>query len=75
MVRPFFDTNNLHSILFYVAFAIWVVPELISSFSQHINGDGTVKDRGSYLVVAATLYSGCFVAFLLSFRLSSANIH
>ncbi len=75
MVSPFFDTNSLYLIIFYAAFAIWVIPEFFSSFSQRASDDGTVKDHGSYLVVATTLYSGCFVAFLLAFRLPSADIY
>lgn len=74
MVRPYFDSNSLHLIIFYVAFAIWAVPEFIGSFTQRIRAGGTAKDRGSYLVVAATLYLGTFLAFLLAFRLPAADI-
>ncbi len=75
MVRPFFDTNNLHLIILYAAFAIWVIPEFISSFSRRARDGNVEKDRGSYLAVFVTLYAGMFLAFLLAFRLPAADIH
>lgn len=74
MVRPFFDTSNLRVIIFYGAFAIWIIPEFIGSFSQRLKGGATGKDRGSYLVVIGTLYAGMFLAFFLAFRLPAADI-
>ncbi len=74
MVRPFFDTNSLHLIIFYAAFAIWVIPEFISSFSQRSRNGSVEKDSGSYLAVFITLYAGVFLAFLLAFRLPAADI-
>ncbi len=74
MARPFFDTNSLQLIIFYAAFAIWVIPELINGFSQRARDGRVEKDRGSFLMVYAALYGGMFLAFLLAFRLPAADI-
>ncbi len=75
MPRPFFASTPLYLITFYLAFAIWAIPELLGSFFQRSGRYNLRKDRGSNLILFATLCLGLFVAFFLAFRLPAADFH
>jgi hypothetical protein len=51
--------------VFGIALAIWYVRELIGAMFQRIGCGADVHDRGSYILLLASLFSGLDISFYL----------
>jgi protein-S-isoprenylcysteine O-methyltransferase Ste14 len=54
-MRPTLINYGIYAVIFWVAFAIWAVPEILGSLFQRPRNTSMWKDRGSYVVIAATI--------------------
>src|SRR5712691_1677412 len=54
-MHPTLITYGIYRTIFWVAFAIWAVPEIIGSLFQRPRNTSMWKDRWSYVVIAVTL--------------------
>jgi len=64
---PVFATNRLDAIILYAAFFIWLLPEIISSFTDHGGKNLTVNDRASGMVLLICIWLGIFAAINVAF--------
>ncbi len=60
---PVFITNRLDSIILYAAFFIWLLPEVISSFTDHIGKNLKVNDRASGLAIGLSIWLAIFAGY------------
>jgi protein-S-isoprenylcysteine O-methyltransferase Ste14 len=71
---PVFATNRLDAIILYAAFFIWLLPEVISSFTDHVGKKLTVNDRASGMVLLICIWLGIFVSINIAFAARSFAI-
>ncbi|HEY9153164.1 MAG TPA: isoprenylcysteine carboxylmethyltransferase family protein [Anaerolineales bacterium] len=71
---PVFATNRLEVIILYAAFAIWLLPEIISSFTDRFGKVLTVNDRASGIVLLVCIWLGVFVSINIAFAARSFAI-
>lgn len=69
-----FNNSILRLDIFYVAFAIWCIPELIGFFTQRPGPDAQVHNRGSRIILMGLMWVGIFSAFWSASRMRSAEI-
>lgn len=55
--------SHFHLIVFYIALAVWGLPELIGTFVQRSEKGARRHDRGSYLVLTISLVIAMLAAF------------
>src|SRR5271157_2303472 len=64
---PVFVTNRLDSIILYAAYIIWLLPEVISSFTDHVGKNLKVNDRASgpaiFLSIWLAISAGYWFAY------------
>ena len=73
-MRPLPYGNNLDTLVFWIAFAIWAVPEWIGGLFQRASGRAQVQDRGSYAVLMLGLWIGVALNFWLPLVFPGATI-
>ena len=66
--------KNLYALVFWIAFAIWAVPEWIGASFQRASGSAQVQDRGSYAVLLLGLWIGVTLNFWLPLVFPGATI-
>jgi protein-S-isoprenylcysteine O-methyltransferase Ste14 len=71
---PLAYANNIYRLGFWIAFAIWLIPELIGTPYQRIRGNAQIKDRGSRFVLMAFVWGGVVLALSLPAIFPSATI-
>ena len=71
---PIPDTNDFYQIVFYAAFIIWCVPELIGFFTQRPAADAQKRDRGSRFIGVGSIWVGIVGALWCSEHLLGASI-
>jgi protein-S-isoprenylcysteine O-methyltransferase Ste14 len=72
---PLMVSNPAAAWTFWIAYAIWTVPEFLGGFRQRSSVTGaTAQDRGSYFAVVFSMYAGLFIAFLAAIRVPTATI-
>ncbi|HUI89140.1 MAG TPA: isoprenylcysteine carboxylmethyltransferase family protein [Anaerolineales bacterium] len=71
---PVFATNRLAADILYAAFFIWLLPEVISSFTAAKGKDLQVRDRASGVVLLLCLWLGIFVSINIAFAVPSLAI-
>ncbi len=59
---PLFATSRLDAFIFYAAFFIWLLPEVISSFTDTKDKDIKVHDRSSGMVLLVCIWLGIFAS-------------
>ena len=64
---PVFATNRLDAFILYAAFFIWLLPEVISSFTDTKGKDIKVHDRSSGVVLLICIWLGIFASMNLAF--------
>ncbi len=64
---PVFATNRLDALILYVAFFIWLLPEVISSFTDTKGKDIKVHDRSSGVVLLVCIWLGIYVSINIAF--------
>src|SRR5271157_6505627 len=64
---PVFATNRLAAFILYAAFFIWLLPEVISSFTDTKGKDIKVHDRSSGVVLLICIWFGIFVSINIAF--------
>ena len=69
-----FAGSTLRLDIFYVAFAIWCIPELIGFFTQRPGPDAQVHNRASRVILMGLMWVGIFGAFWSAGHLRSAEI-
>jgi protein-S-isoprenylcysteine O-methyltransferase Ste14 len=73
-VAPLPDSHLGAQIPFYGAIGIWVVLELRVRLRSRLNRLGARLERGSLLVVVASIYAGLFAGFELAGKVRAASI-
>jgi protein-S-isoprenylcysteine O-methyltransferase Ste14 len=74
-LRPLpFSGGPIFALIFWGAFAVWVLPEIIASKTKRSLGSSNVRDRGSLYLIAALWWSGIVADFLLSLLAPQAAI-
>ena len=71
---PVFATNRLDAFIFYAAFFIWLLPEVISSFTDTKGKDIKVYDRSSGVVLLICIWLGIFASINVAFA-APASFH
>ena len=74
MMLPLLFGNTAYTLIFWIAFAIWVVPEWLGAFFQRAAGNAQIHDRGSYVVLMLGMWSGIALDFSLPLLLPAATI-
>jgi protein-S-isoprenylcysteine O-methyltransferase Ste14 len=64
---PLFATNRLDAYILGAAFIIWILPEVVPSFTKRIASDVKVNDRTSAPFLLACIWLGIFVSINLAF--------
>jgi protein-S-isoprenylcysteine O-methyltransferase Ste14 len=64
---PVFATNHLDAFILYAAFFIWLLPEVISSFTDTKGKDIKVHDRSSGVVLLICIWLGIYVSINMAF--------
>ena len=73
MITPLPFTRG-YAIIFWVAFYLWLIPELIGGVKQRSHASATRRDRGSQAVLTGSLWVGIFLAISFAWALPSATI-
>ena len=71
---PVFATNRLDALILYAAFFIWLLPEVISSFTDTKGKDIKVHDRSSGVVLLVCIWLGIYVSINITFVARSFSI-
>ena len=66
--------NNIYRLVFWIAFAIWLIPEWVGAMYQRTRGDAQRRDRGSQFVLLAGLWVGIALDLALATNLPTATI-
>jgi protein-S-isoprenylcysteine O-methyltransferase Ste14 len=59
---PLFVTNHVDQIILYTAFFIWLLPEIIFSFTKRTAPNSKVNDHASGIVLRICIYLGIFAS-------------
>ncbi len=73
-MMPLPSANSIERLIFWIAFAIWVVPEWIGAMYQRPGANAQIHDRGSQIVLLGSLWLGIALAFSLPTFLPAATI-
>ncbi len=60
------------AIVFWAAYALWIVPEFVRGFTHRSGSGSTHDDRGSYAALVASIYVAMALAFTLAFSAPAA---
>ena len=71
---PVIATNRLDAFILYAAFFIWLLPEVISSFTDTKDKDIQVHDRSSGVVLLICIWLGIFASINIAFVIRSVAI-
>ena len=71
---PVFATNRLDALILYAAFFIWLLPEVISSFTDTKGKDIKVHDRSSGVVLLVCIWLGIYLSINITFVARSFSI-
>jgi protein-S-isoprenylcysteine O-methyltransferase Ste14 len=71
---PVFATDRLEVIILSAAFAIWLLPEIISSFTDTKDKDIKVHDRSSGVVLLICIWLGIYASINIAFAARSFAI-
>jgi hypothetical protein len=52
---PIFISSSTYQDIFWAAYLLWMVPEVVGLFSQHSRGNVESRDRGSFFILLGTL--------------------
>jgi len=75
-LRPVpFSGELVYAAIFWTAFALWIVPEIIASIFKRSTATSQVSDRGSLTLIALLWWVGISSGFLASFLLPQMAIH
>ncbi len=73
MITPFPFTRG-DAIVFWIAFYLWLILELIGGVKQRSHASATRRDRGSQAVLISSLWVGIFLAISFAWALPVATI-
>jgi protein-S-isoprenylcysteine O-methyltransferase Ste14 len=71
---PVIATNRLDAFILYAAFFIWLLPEIISSFTDTKDKDIQVHDRSSGVVLLICIWIGIFASINIAFAFQAFAI-
>ena len=75
-LRPVpFSGGLIQAAVFWTAFALWVLPEIIASIFKRSAASSQASDRGSLALIALLWWLGILSGFLISFLLPRMAIH
>jgi protein-S-isoprenylcysteine O-methyltransferase Ste14 len=74
-LRPLpFSGDPIFALIFWGAFACWVLPEFVASRTKRSGDSTNARDRGSLNLIIAMWWNGIAIDFLLSLLLPQAAI-
>ena len=62
MVSPIL-TNHIESLILNLAYAVWLIPEIVYSFTPPVTANARTNDRHSGTVLVACIWLGIFLAY------------
>jgi len=71
---PFIFTNRTAVLILDAAYAIWLVPEFIHTYTHRVNTRAVADDRRSGLGIAFSIWAGIFLAYMLVHAEPQADI-
>jgi len=71
---PVFTTNRVDSLILYAAYIIWLLPEVISSFTWHVGKNLKTDDRASRVVIFVSIWLAIYAAYWFALALPSFAI-
>jgi len=75
-LRPVpFSGGLIQAAVFWIAFALWLLPEIIASIFKRSAASAQARDRGSLALIALLWWVGILSGFLISFLLPKTAIH
>ena len=69
-----FSTRPLYAAIFWCAFALWILLEIIASRVKRSPDSSRARDRGSLLLIIVLWWTGIAADFSLSFLLPQASL-
>ena len=73
-MRSLVTRSDFYAAVFYVAIAIWILPEWIGTFFQRSEAGANRRDRGSHFVLVVSLTVGLVAAFVFVNAVPQATI-
>ena len=73
-MRPLPFVNTTYAVIFWTAYILWIVPEIVISKRKAPKVSSKSDDRGSLMAVMLLLCIGIAADFTLSFQLPQAAI-
>ncbi len=73
-MQPLIFTSQTADWILYAAYAIWLVPEFIHTYTHRVDPASHANDRRSGLVIAFSIWFGIFLAYALAHAEPSADI-
>ena len=69
---PVFVANHVYALILYAAYLVWLLPEVISSFTDTAGKTLKVNDRASGAVLFASIWLAVFTGYLFAFLVRAA---
>src|SRR5215470_394694 len=63
-----------YSFVFWGACAIWILPEIVASFTRRSGASSQIRDRGSLLLIAVLWWIGIGASFALSLLVPQTSL-
>ncbi|MGA7194494.1 MAG: isoprenylcysteine carboxylmethyltransferase family protein [Anaerolineales bacterium] len=73
-MHPVFTTSRLDAIILYAAYIIWILPEVISSFTDRIGKNLKVNDRASGPAIGLSIWLSVFAGYWFAYTVRSLAI-
>jgi protein-S-isoprenylcysteine O-methyltransferase len=70
-----FSGGLIPAAIFWIAFALWILPEIMASIFKRSTATSQASDRGSLTLIALLWWVGISSGFLVSFLLPQMAIH
>jgi protein-S-isoprenylcysteine O-methyltransferase Ste14 len=70
-----FDGERIYALTFWIACALWILPEIIAAKAMRSRASSNARDRGSLQLISLLWIIGIILDIFLSLRLPQATIH
>ena len=71
---PFLFTNHTAALILNVAYAVWLIPEFIHTYTHRVDTQSATDDRRSGLGIAFSIWLGIFLAYRLAYAVPQADM-
>ena len=71
---PVFTTNRVDSLILSAAYIIWLLPEVVSSFTWHVGKNLKTNDRASRVIIFVSIWLAIYAGYWFALALRSFAI-